>query len=264
MLKTQAVVVDTLHGMQRFLTDHATEIGPGIEVARGTLDTTVAAIEGHLVQQDAGARNALGATQKLNALKTALRFDHMRAIAEIARRRLATVPEFKALKLPPAQLATNRLLVAAKAMGVAAAPYASTFTALGLAPDFLDRLQAAVDELAQGLNTRKQHTDGHAGATVGVAANITEGHGIVELMDSLVRPRIRSNPVLLTNWLSTIKFHRIAKNAVPAVGASPSGSGTTTTTVTTNTTSTSTPAAAAAVPVTAIPAAPAAPAPTAG
>jgi hypothetical protein len=265
MLKTQAIVVDTLHDMQRFLTDHATEVGPGIEVARGTLDTTVANIETHLVEQDAGVRNALGATQKLNALKAALRFDHMRAIAEIARRQLATVPEFKALKLPPTQLATTRLLVAAQSMGVAAAPYAATFTALGLAPDFLERLQAAVDELMQGVNTRQQHKAGHAGATAGLAASITEGHSIIKLMDSLVRPRIRANPVLLTTWLSTIRFRRTAKNAVPAVSSSPSGSGTTTSTVSTiSTTSTPTPAAVAAAPVTATPAAPAASAPTAG
>jgi len=70
MLKTQAIVVDTLHDMQRFLTDHATEVGPGIEVARGTLDTTVANIETHLVEQDAGVRNALGATQKLRPFRS--------------------------------------------------------------------------------------------------------------------------------------------------------------------------------------------------
>jgi hypothetical protein len=260
MLKSQGTLVDTLRGMQRFLDDNAIAVGPGLDVARGTLDTTVAVIESHFVQQDAGGRNALGSTQKLEALKTALRFDRMRPIAEIAKRKLSEVPEFKALALPRQGGTTKRLIVAAQAMAAAAAPYASTFIELGLPTDFLSQLQALVDELSQTVGARQQNKSLRTGATAGLAASVTEGHSIIKLMDSLVRPRIRSNPVLLTNWLSTIRFNRTAKNTVPAVSTTGSASAPSTT----STTSTPTPAAATAAPATAAPVAPAASAPAAG
>ena len=218
MRQSQNLVGQTLNSVQLFLDTNAAIIGPGLEVVRGTLDVAAGNIAAHFVQQDTADRNALGATQKVRALKVGLRFDHMRPIAEIARRKLASVPEFKALSLPPFHITTTRLITAAQAMAHAAEPYTATFIGVGLAPDFIARVLAAVDELTQTLATRKQHVASQVGATAGLSAEAREARSIVRLLDSLVRPRIRSNPVLYANWIAATRFRRAARNAVPALG----------------------------------------------
>ena len=271
MKRSQNTVGQTLHSVQQFLDTNAAVIGPGLDAVRATLDVAAANIAAHFVQQDTGGRNAVGATQKLNALKTGLRFDQMRPIAEIAKRKLASVPEFKALSLPAGKVSTTRLVTAAQAMANAAAPYAHTFIELGLAPDFIARMQSAVDELSQTLASRKHHSARKTGATAGLAAEITQAHSIVKLLDSLVRPRIRSNAALTANWISATKFRRTSKNAVPALPSTPaaagSGSGTAPTPVAVapapsspSTPSTATPATPAAAAPPATGAAPATPA----
>ena len=225
MKRSENTVGQTLHSVQQFLDTNAAVIGPGLETVRATLDVAAANIAAHFVHQDTGGRNALGATQKVKALKNGLRFDHMRPIAEIAQRKLASVPEFKALALPPVQTATTRLITAAQAMANAAQPYAQTFIGLGLSPDFIAQLQAAVNELAQTLATRKQHVSRKTGATAGLAAEVKDAHSIVKLLDSLVRPRIRSNPSLTATWMAATKFRRTSKNAVPALPSTPAAAG---------------------------------------
>jgi hypothetical protein len=217
MLRTTNTVLETLRAMQQFLDDNAADIGPGLDNSRASLDAAVADLTTHFAGQDGGKRGIVGATQKLNALKTGLRFDHMRPIAEIAKRKLASVPEFASLKLPPANASTAQLIATATSMGGAAAPYTQTFVDLGLPADFVARMQASAAEVTQTLAARASHTLTRSGATSGLAAQDRIGRSIVKLLDSLVRPRIRSNPALVGAWNVAIRLRRVPKTIVPAV-----------------------------------------------
>jgi len=226
MLRTTNTVLETLRAMQQFLDDNAADLGPGLENARASLDSAVADLTTHSAGQDGGKRGIVGATQKLNALKTGLRFDHMRPIAEIAKRKLASVPEFASLTLPPANASTAQLIASATSMGDAAAPYTPTFVDLGLRADFVARMQASAAEVTQTLAARASHALTRSGATSGLSAQDRNGRSIVKLLDSLVRPRIRSNPVLVGAWNVAIRLRSIPKTIVPAVTTPATATGT--------------------------------------
>jgi hypothetical protein len=226
MLRSTNTVLETLRAMQQFLDDNAADIGPGLDSSRASLDIAVADLTTHFAGQEGGKRGIVGATQKLNALKTGLRFDHMRPIAEIAKRKLASVPEFASLKLPPANASTAQLIASATSMGDAAAPYTQTFVDLGLPADFVARMQASAAELTQTLAARASHTLTRSGATSGISAQDRNGRSIVKLLDSLVRPRIRSNAVLVGAWNAAIRLRRVPKTIVPAVTTPATATGT--------------------------------------
>jgi hypothetical protein len=64
----------------------------------------------------------------------------MRPIAMIAAAQLKQGPEFSALRMPPANVTSRRLIAAAGAMVAAATNYASAFTSAGMRADFLEQL----------------------------------------------------------------------------------------------------------------------------
>jgi hypothetical protein len=78
-------------------------------------------------------------------------------------------------------------------------------------------LDASAAEVTQTLAARASHTLTRSGATSGLAAQDRIGRSIVKLLDSLVRPRIRSNPALVGAWNVAIRLRRVPKTIVPAV-----------------------------------------------
>ena len=217
MLRKTNTVLETLRAVQQFLDDNTAAVGPGLDSSRRSLDDAATNLAAYVVHQDGGARGVLGATQKLRALRTGLRFDHMRPIAEIAKRKLPAKPEFMALKLPLANVSTAGLIAAAQAMADTAALHAQTFIDLGLAPDFIARLRASANELIQTMGARSQHRLKRSGATTGLAAEDKQGRSIIKLLDSLVRPRIRSNATLIGAWNAAIRSRKTPKTIVPAI-----------------------------------------------
>ena len=207
MQAKHVTVLNTLQRVQRFM-DTNTEALGAVNTAgyRRALDDTVTALKDHAVNQSASQRQGQGETAKQRALRSALRENHMRPIATIAAAELRQVPEFVAFGMPSPNLTSQRLIAAAGAMGKAALGYEGIFITGGLAPDFLQQLQAAADAVSQSLTDRGTSTTTQAAATAGLDATTERGRGIVRVLDSLILPQLAGNAALLTQWKTAKRF----------------------------------------------------------
>lgn len=205
----QELVLETLRGIQRFLDDN----GAMLDVvnqsgARKRLDETVSQIGSHAVAQVGGRRAAVGETAKQQALRLALRNDHMRPIAVIAGQKLREQPEFKSLRMPPWNLRGAGLTAAARDMANAAEQYTDLFVAEGLPTDFVAGLRSATDSLDQSIDVRGRSRGQRAGATTGLKAETKRARGLIKVLDSLVRPKLGTNDELLREWAVAIHIQR--------------------------------------------------------
>ena len=140
----------------------------------------------------------------------------MRPIAQVAKARLTTVPQFSSLVLPDPKIDTNGLISAGNAMAGAAAPYTATFTGLGLPTDFVAQLQAAAQTVQAAVDTRAEYRVSGVSATAGVSALLRQGRQAVHVLDSMVVPQLTGNDQLLAGW-------RNAKRVVSKPGTASSG-----------------------------------------
>ena len=210
----EADVLETLRRMQLFLDDNDSTLGAvNRSTARKRLDETTALIAAHAVAQIGGRRTAQGETAKQRVLRSALRYEYMRPIAIIAYQRLREQPDFKLLRLPPWKVRGQGLIAAARDMANAAEKNVELFMEEGLDPEFVAELRAAVDRLEQSVDARGQGRVQRAGATAGLKSETKRARARIRLLDSLVRPKLRTNDVLLREWQVAI---HIPRRGVPA------------------------------------------------
>jgi hypothetical protein len=208
MKHRQTRVLDALRGTQGFLDDNNTLLAViNQSGARRTLDDAVTELSTHGVNQDVGTRLSQGETANQKSLRHTLRFNHMKPIADVARMHLREVPNFIALKRPRNNISATRLIAAASGMADAAAPFVEVFIDAGLAPDFLEQLRQAADDMRRSLDDRAQHVQKRVGATEGLKAAEKRGAGILRLLDGLVIPKLGTNDPLLAQWKSARKIH---------------------------------------------------------
>src|SRR6266566_9611967 len=121
MRSTTGSVLETLRRTQGFLEAHASLLDEvNRSSSRRNLDDVAAKLATHAVTQDGSTRGSKGETAKQRTLRLALRFNHMRPIALVARQRLRDVPEFEALRMPRASVVGQKLVAAAGGMADAA------------------------------------------------------------------------------------------------------------------------------------------------
>lgn len=255
MKSREEAVLETLQGMQRFLDDNTALLDAvNSSGARKTLDDVATQLATHAVDQVGGHRTSQAETAKQRKLRLALRFNQMRAIAEIARQKLSEQPEFTKLSLPPSGFKGAKLTAAARDMANAAEKYSDVFLQAGLAADFVAQLRAATDQLEQSLGVRRESRGQRAGATTGLRAQTTQARKAMRVIDSLVRPKLGTNEQLLREWEVASHIQRARKSvskpstdqapAASTPAATPSAAATSTATPSTAVPASSTPPAA--------------------
>jgi hypothetical protein len=124
----------------------------------------------------------------------------MRPIAEIARRHLRTVPQFKALQMPSRSAKGGAFLASAKAMVDAAMLHKDALLERGLPADSFDQFQVALTTLEESLSERENNRTLRIGATRGLAVQEQEGRSVLKVLDALVRRALDGNDALLATW----------------------------------------------------------------
>ncbi|MDB4874449.1 MAG: hypothetical protein JWM41_895 [Gemmatimonadetes bacterium] len=230
MRNRQSHVVDTLRQVQVFLDTNAGIVGPTIASSRRSLDDVVTRLTAFAADQETSTRGSRGETARQRVLRAALRTNHMRPIAEVAKQKLRDVPEFRALTMPAANATSTQLVAAAAAMADAALAHEAVFTDVGMPDAFVASLRAAASAVSQSIDGRKQHAGKRSGATAGLAAEEKRGRSMIRLIDAIVVPRLGSNDALLAEWRSAKRVPRKTGPvgtfvAGPAAAASPAVSG---------------------------------------
>lgn len=224
MLRREEAVFETLRHIQCFFDDNGTTLGAmNDSTARRRLDGMVSQMADHAVAQIGGRRVAEGETARQRQLRLSLRFDYMRPIAIIAKQRLREQPEFTLLRLPRFKTRSESLIAAARDMANAAEKYTELFVEEGLTTDFAVELRAAADRLEQSINARGQGRGQRAGATAGLKLTTTRARALIQLLDSIVRPKLGADDELRRKW--QVAKH-IQRPRTPATSSSPDGEAT--------------------------------------
>jgi hypothetical protein len=220
MQTRQSNTLESLHGVQTFLTANAERLGTIAATGmRQKLDAVVAEADALAAGQAGHGLVAKGSTQKQRALRASLLRDHMAPIAGVAQAELPRTPEIGPLLMPKGRSSADKLALHATAMAHAAAPFRELFVAAGLPADFVDQLGAATTAMLESYRQRSQTTGLRSGATKGLRAKLVEGRKIVRALDRFVTSTLRDDPTALANWKAVQRVRRVNRSApvAPAV-----------------------------------------------
>jgi len=220
MQSKQERIYNTARRIQTFLDANDAALGTiNKSGMRSELDAVVAALGINSGQQAAGRVNALGETARQRRLRLALRLNHMRPIASVAKARLRDVPNFKSLTLPPAGIRVAGFIAHAQAMAEAAEPYEQVFTDAGLAADFRASLVAAADAVKASIDTRATAHGQRASATGSLAQLARRARLVFNALNDFVVPILSDDLAqggLLAEWRSV---RRVYAKGGPVVGS---------------------------------------------
>ena len=209
MRMIEAAVLTTLNRARAFIDAHRQQLGE-LESAgyRRKLDDVIAALQNHAVDQDAAIRIGAGRTTRQRALRSALRLNHMRPIAMVAAARLRDTPEFNALRMPSRKTLPAQLVVAGEAMAKVATQHAPVFIESGLAPNFVEQLEAAAQSLADCMTDRGTTAAMQVGASAGLRTEASRARQVLRVLSALIEPRLSGNPALLAEWRTARHIRR--------------------------------------------------------
>lgn len=211
MLITQKQQIESYQRVQDFLKIHAPPESPGYLVQKKKFDDIVATLTDHSSGQVEGRRLRHAEVSRQAALRKALREQHLRPIAQIARAELADAPGIeKALRMPAHNLNPLRLIAEAHAMRSAATPYEAQFIEAGRPADFLAQLDAATEAVRQSILGKARNLGQQVGAGAGLAKEIKRGRRAVDVLDTIVRAAFRQDSNVLAEWRSAKRIRVLA------------------------------------------------------
>lgn len=203
----QQKVVARFSQVVSFLDANTDIIDPSAVVTqRQVLATAIAEINTYAqLQVLRGAEHV--AAQSLSSARTALRDTYMRQLATLGVHTLtgkhAGDPDVangkQIFTLPTTRTNTQTLLASAQAMLQTATPYAAIFTRSGVN---LNAVAAAIKVLETAVDAEASARRVSKGATQGIVAEVSAGHGAVRVMDTVVRPILAGNAPMLAQWES--------------------------------------------------------------
>jgi hypothetical protein len=231
MRNEQNAVLTTLRRVQKFLDTNATLLSDVNTSTRKQLDDVVTELVSASLAQETGSRSSQGETARNRVSVLALRRHYMAPVAELAKLKLTAVPEFAALRLPPANAAALRTVNAANAMADAATPYASTLVAAGLPATFADDLRKAAASVLESLDGRGGHLNQRMNATATLVAAERNGRSLLRVLNALVMARIEGDAGVVAEWNGSKLVRRKpgpvlaqpADTAQPSNAATPTG-----------------------------------------
>jgi hypothetical protein len=207
MRSSQNALLAALLRAQRFLAENLAQLAKVVDlsVARKRLDDVIASFITHAVDQENNKRSAKGETEKQRQLRLTLRTEQMAPIAEIARRNLRAVPEFKALQMPSRWAKGAAFLGGARSMAEAAVIHKDALLERGLPADSLDQFQDLLAKLEESGSDRHKSRAQHIGATKALLFEEQEGRSVLKVLDALVRRALAGNEALLGTWSGAIR-----------------------------------------------------------
>ena len=198
---TQGRMLDSLRSVKSFLELNADKLSGVINSGiQAELLQTISELEAYSDQQTLGAAEAKNASKVAKSLRYTLIHDHMAVVSRIARTKLPNTPEFGNLKMPRGNPSSTRLTEAAYEMANSALANASVFVMAGLPEDFVARLKAAADAVAEERLQRSLARAKRVVATRALASKLSASRKLVHVLDAMVKTAIRSDPTLLPGW----------------------------------------------------------------
>jgi hypothetical protein len=218
-----------LVGVDEFLDEHA--LTP--PVAKATAE--IAVLKGSIAElatlaanQDAGNAEWKGASDDRDRLRNQLR-EELREVSAIAK---VLDPEQYPTAKAQFKLTVNGSFASyinrGNAFIQAIGPIKAVFVEHGLAADFDEALADTIAQLEEAGGHTENALQGQMVGTAGMAEAAKRGVRAVRVLDSIVRPKLKSNPALLQVWKAVTKIERPpkrAKETTATTSATGSGAG---------------------------------------
>lgn len=199
---------------------------------RKLLDTTIAQLEKHGLDQSSSRLEIDGHLSLQRSLELDLKKEHVLPIASFARAKLRGVPDYATLTRSSIVLKGPALVRAARAMATAAQPYAEQLTRGGFPADAIAQLNAAADKLEATIDGRASLKVRRVGATSGITEETKRGNEALKMLSAVIERQFAKDKTFLSAWKSAKRV--VAKPGLPrgsaaastASSAAPTGAGT--------------------------------------
>jgi hypothetical protein len=213
MRTVQLLTFQSLRRVLHYVNDNTAKLGPLMQTPAGTtLADAITRLEAYALEQSTTKRQTMGDTNLQRALAVELRSQHMRPIAVFARANMSGVPEYKALVASGRRFAGEKLTTMAYAMAAAAQPYAPNLIEAQFPSDVIESLVATADAVKASIDARSIKAGKGAGATQGIAEELSRGRRAVATLDAVVTKLLAGDAAQLAEW-------RAAKRVVHKAGA---------------------------------------------
>jgi hypothetical protein len=171
------------------------------------LDNAITALETHTSAQSSG----MGTVRESTSSKAAARDELMRdleAISRTARPMGQTTPGLDDKFRIPHNQSDQVVLAVARATAVDALPLKAELIRRGMPADFLEDLQADIDEMEEAIQRKAQGEGSHVAATAAIDTQIERGMNAVRQLDPIMRNTFASDPGTLAAWTSASHVER--------------------------------------------------------
>jgi hypothetical protein len=164
-------------------------------------------LEMHASAQVSGKSTVRESTTSKAAARDELMQD-LEAISRTARAMAITMPGLDDKFRVPHNQSNQAVLAVARATAVDALPLKSEFIKRGMPTDFLEDLQADIDEMEQAITRKVQGKESHVTATAAIDAEIERGMNAVRELDPVMRNTFAANAATLAAWMSASRVER--------------------------------------------------------
>ena len=177
------------------------------------LDAAINALETHTSTQVSGK----GTVRESTTSKAAARDEVMRdleGISRTARAMALTTPGIADKFRVPHNQSDQAVLAVARAQLADAQPLKAEFIKRGMPADFLEDLQADIEEMQQSIARKAQGTETHTAATAAIDDEIERGVNAVRELDPIMRNTFANDPATLAAWFSASHVERSPRRTV--------------------------------------------------
>ena len=200
----QLRTLESARRVQAFIDEHCTAAETSLPYTlRDRFDAAVEELAAHQLEQELAAAMARCETANHTDLRRDLYYRFIRPIGIVASLALRSAPEFHILVLPTGSLQTRHFRHRAIRLTEAAELYAALFASHGLPDDFIDQLRAALAQLAELAEARERNRQRQIEATHGLREASRSVRRLVDLIDSVLAPKIKRDQTLLATWIAS-------------------------------------------------------------
>jgi hypothetical protein len=232
MQAPQVRTLDAGRRVQVFLDAHAATIGKAVPPSlRTMLDDSVTQLAGFQVEQGTAENTAKGETVNQAALRDTLYQDFMVQIGRTAKVALKSTPEYPSLVVPAIARRKIDFVATATKFAAAAALHDQLLIQHGMPTDFVAQLQAAITTVSASADAQARAISRRIAATTGCVAMNKAVRDKIGQIDGLLKPALKGNAALLSDWAASKRVRQPAVNPLPTGSTVPApASGTPTST----------------------------------
>jgi hypothetical protein len=176
---------------------------------RAKFDAALAAFAAFEAEQGSARRTALGITSQQEVQRQNVVEQFLQPIAQAAKMALQGSPDLPKLVVPSAARLKINFVARATEVSDAAALHEQELIGNGLRPTFLTEFRNAIAALDDSTVTRYRQVGRRKAATAGIDETEADLRQVIKMLDTLIRPALKSNPSLLADWTTARRIRQV-------------------------------------------------------